>query len=117
MANATPPAARPGRAPPVAGRGPAAPGPPTLWWRLAVAGSGAAVTSARAAAVVRAAPVAQQLIGDARRDGVYRVVEGVDRDLLRRPEDGRWGDVQCVQGHLRAAPYGGAVGDRRGAGR
>ena len=54
----------------------------------------AAVTSARAAAVARSAPVAQQLIGDARRDGVDRVVEGVDRDLLRRPENGRRGDAQ-----------------------
>src|SRR5215468_1326662 len=67
-------------------------------WRLAV-------TSTRAAAaVVRAVPVAQQFVGDARRHGVDRVVEGVDRDLPRRPEDGRRGDVPGRQYHQRAAP-------------
>src|SRR6516164_7247367 len=59
--------------------------------------------------------VAQQLVGDARRGSVYRVVEGVDRDLPRRPEDDRWGDVQRGQGDLRAPPYGGAMGEGRGA--
>src|SRR6266702_6324412 len=82
---------------------------------MAVAGSRRPSRQLDAAAVVRAAPVAQQLVGDARRDGVYGVMEGVDRDLLRRPEDGRWGDVQRGQGDLRAPPYSGAVGDRRGA--
>src|SRR6266699_1045942 len=96
-------------------RGPAAPRLHALWPRMAVAGSRRPSRQLAAAAVVRAASVAQQLVGDARRDGVYGVVEGVDRDLLRRPEDGRWGDVQRGQGDLRAPPYSGAVGDRRGA--
>ena len=37
------------------------------------------------------------------------MVEGVDRDLLRRPEDDRRGDVQRGQDHLRGAPNGGAM--------
>ena len=43
------------------------------------------------------------------------MVEDVDRDLSRRPEDRRRSDVQGGQGHLRASPYSGAVGGRRGA--
>src|SRR6266496_983554 len=56
---------------------------------------------------------AQELVRDPGRERVDRVVKGVDRDLLLRPEDRRRGDLERRQHDLRVAVNRGPV-ERRG---
>src|SRR5215217_6198484 len=79
-----------------------------IFRKLGASGRTQAVTRGAGAGNPLGASVAERLVGDPGGQGVDSVMEGVDRDLLLRPEDRRRSNLERRQHHLRVTPDRGA---------